>query len=888
VPTPARDRIPAFTDIGPDDLPRVGGKGLNLGAMVRDGAPVPPGFCVTTEAFRAFVQTVPAFSDLTAAVDGLDADDVDGVRRHAAAVREAMVAAPLPADLGACIAAAFAPLDDGGGWAVRSSATLEDLPEASFAGQQDTYLNVRGADALLDAVRRCWASLFTDRAVLYRRKNGFGSAGAHLSVVVQRMVVSDVSGILFTADPLTGHRRVASIDSSYGLGEALVSGLVDADNFRFDRRSRTVIEQRLGAKKIEIVGMPDGGTEQREVGPERAAVPSLDAATIERLVAIAEAIEAQRGAPQDIEWCLQDGELYVVQTRAITTLFPAPSPRGDGLRIYASFNHVQVMLDPFRPLAFDFARWLLPFGKPAADAPSNTVEHIGGRIYADLTPALLRTVGAKLIPQGMTAIDPVMAEIIGAAAARPEFLRKDGRAPGNLRTFALSVGRKTFPTVLGTLFLWDPWRIRRRTTERFEAFHADRMAFVPEGDDPAALFDDARRRASVLFDFLLPNFIAIAMPGMLAYRRLAKLVAGFSTDAETEAVVRGLEGSETTEMDLRLGDMADAARPVRVLSEALRRDAPGAAVEGLRGVDGTARFFEIWDGFIARYGHRGPSEIDLSQPRWGEDPRSLYRTLAGMLASEPGVHRMRHREMGRTAVEVGESLIRRTPWWKRPIARRLLTLTHALAPLRENGKFAAMAEFGAARRCILAGAELLVERGVLADADDVWLFSFEELASVTEQEPAEVRSLVAERRGLHERHKLLRPPRVLTSDGEAPLRAPTEVGPGELAGFSASTGIYEGVARVVLDPREEVLESGEILVAPFTDPGWTPLFVHASALVMEVGGLMTHGSVVAREYGIPAVVGVDDATTRIRTGDRIRIDGDTGRVVLLAEVEGTS
>ncbi len=879
--------VVAFADIGPDDLPRVGGKGLNLGAMTRDGAPVPPGFCVTTEAFELFVQAVPGFAERMVAVDGLDADDVAGVREGAAAIREAMTTTAMPPELGAAISAAFGELDRGEGWAVRSSATLEDLPEASFAGQQDTYLNVRGVDPLLDAVRRCWASLFTDRAVLYRRKNGFGSAGARLSVVVQRMVASQVSGILFTADPITGHRKVASIDASYGLGEALVSGLVDADNFRFDRRSRTVIEQRLGAKAIEIVALPEGGTEQRDVGAERASKPSLDPATIERLVALAEAIEARRGAPQDIEWCLQDGELYIVQTRAITTLFPAPKPSAEGLRIYASFNHIQVMLDPFPPLAFDFARWLLPFGKPSADAPSGVLEHVGGRIYADLTPALLRRVGSRLVPRGLTAIDPVMAELVTSVAARPEFERKDGRAPGNLRTFALSVGRKTFPSVLGTLLLWSPERIRERTMGRIDRFHADRMADMPQGGDPAALFDDARRRASVLFDFLLPNFIGIAMPGMFAYRQLARLVSGFSSEAETEAIVRGLEGSETTEMDLRLGDMADVAREVPALSEALRMDDPGEASAALRGAEGTAAFVDLWDAFIARYGHRGPSEIDLSQPRWGEDPRSLYRTMAGMLESEPGAHRRRHAELGREAVEVGESLVQRTPWWKRPLARRLLRLTHALVPLRENGKFAAMAEFGAARRRILAGAELLVERGILAAREDVWFFTFEELASIAAREPGEVRALVSERRARHERWSALRPPRVLTSDGEAPQRVAAEVGPGELAGFSASTGIYEGVARVVLDPREEVLESGEILVAPFTDPGWTPLFVHASALVMEIGGLMTHGSVVAREYGIPAVVGVDDATTRIKSGDRIRVDGDAGRVVLLAELEGS-
>lgn len=870
----------AFSDIDPDDLPRVGGKGLNLGALTRDGAPVPPGFCITTEAFAAFLATVPGIDGLLATVDALPPEDVDGVRQHAAAIRQAMTASAMDEDLAGAIGRAFADLDSDFGWAVRSSATLEDLPEASFAGQQDTYLNVRGRDALLDAVRRCWASLFTDRAVLYRRKNGFGSTGARLAVVVQRMVASEVPGILFTADPITGHRKIASIDASYGLGEALVSGLVDADNFRVDRRTRAV-ETRVGAKKLQIVGLPSGGTETREVAPERSASPSLDPATIERLVCLAEAIEAARGAPQDIEWCLQGGELYVVQTRAITTLFPAPVTDGDGLRVYVSFNHIQVMTDPIPPLGFDFARWLLPFGKAAPDQPSAVLQHIGGRIYADMTAGLLRKVGARMLPRGLRVVDPVMGELLAMVAARPEFRRRDGRRPADLRSFALSVGRKTFPAVLATLLFWDPERTRRRVTARFESFHADRMAQRPSGQDPAALFDNARRRASVLFDFLLPNFIGVAMPGMFAYRMLVKLVRPFADEAESEAIVRGLPGSETTEMDLQLGDMADVARGVAALRDALLSGEARREVEALRGDPEAAEFFALWDRFLGRYGHRGPGEIDLSRPRWGEEPASLYRTLAGMLGSEPGVHRTRHAALGRTALEVGESLVRRTSFWKRPLARRLLRLTQALVPLRENGKFAAMAEFGAARREVLYGAGLLVERGVLEQPGDVWFFSFSELASLAERDGDEVRALVLSRRAAHERWKSLRPPRVLTSDGEAPQRVAAQTGPGELVGFSASTGVYEGVARVVLDPGEQVLESGEILVAPFTDPGWTPLFVHASALVMEVGGLMTHGSVVAREYGIPAVVGVDAATTRIRTGERLRVDGDTGRVLLL-------
>src|SRR5215470_6011780 len=314
-----------FAELGAQDLPTVGGKGANLGALCRAGVEVPKGYCVTTAAFDRFLASLPE------------------------AVAEAWRA--LGTEL---------PL------AVRSSATAEDLPGASFAGQQDTYLNVLGEAALIDAVKRCWISLFTDRAVLYRARGGFGHRAVRLAVVVQQMVDPEVSGILFTADPISGHRHVASIDAGFGLGEALVSGLISADLYRVDRRSREVLLARPGNKEFAIRSVPGGGT-RREILPEpQRSARALNDDQVRALADIANRLEPLfGGVPLDIEWCIAQGTIYVVQARPITSLFPVPrgESEGPGLRIFLSFGHLQMMLDAMPRLALEVWRYFMPVGK---------------------------------------------------------------------------------------------------------------------------------------------------------------------------------------------------------------------------------------------------------------------------------------------------------------------------------------------------------------------------------------------------------------------------------------------------------------------------------------------------------------------------------------------
>ncbi|MEY2554249.1 MAG: rifampicin phosphotransferase, partial [Ilumatobacteraceae bacterium] len=326
-----------------------GGKGAHLGELLRiEGVRVPAGFCVTTDAFRRIMAEAPSIGDRLDVLSRLNPDDRKMIRTLSSEVRRIVEEIATPDDLEAAITVALARLGEHGAYAVRSSATAEDLPSASFAGQQDTYLNVVGTAAIVRHVSRCWASLFTERAVTYRLRNGFDHRNVHMAVVVQQMVVPHAAGILFTADPVTSNRKVASVEASFGLGEALVAGLVNADAYKV--RDGEVVAKAVGTKQRAIVAVPGGGTQEQAINPTQQKQPALTDAQVVRLVQLGRRIEAHFGHPQDIEWCLLDDGFQIVQSRPITTLFPIPAARDQGNHVYVSVGHQQMMTDPMKPL----------------------------------------------------------------------------------------------------------------------------------------------------------------------------------------------------------------------------------------------------------------------------------------------------------------------------------------------------------------------------------------------------------------------------------------------------------------------------------------------------------------------------------------------------------
>ena len=888
-----------FEQLSAADLPRVGGKGANLGELARAGFPVPPGFCVTTAAFDAFLAGCEPLPPLLAALEALEGTDVEAARRAAEALRAALGQVPVPPAVAEAVLTAWRARGPEAAWAVRSSATAEDLPDASFAGQQDTYLHILGAEALLDAVRRCWVSLFTDRAVLYRARGGFGHRSVKLSVVIQRMVQPEESGILFTADPLTGRRGTVSIDAGFGLGEALVSGLINADLYKVDKASGALLEVRVGDKALAIRPRPEGGTWEEHLPDDMRHARVLDDATVRELAALGTRIEAHYGRPQDIEWCREAGRLHVVQARPITSLYPLPEPPPpDAPHVYLGFGHLQMMTDPMPPLSLQVWRLMLPMGKPEVDpgevpAETSALAIAGSRLFLDPTPLLRHPFLRRRILAMLGHVYEDLGRGVELLSRRPDFPRAE-------RARLLRVGRFVAPIAvrfLARLVLRDPAWLRPRAEAFTEALLTElraRLAAVAPG---AARLREARRVLSETFPRIFrelgPNIGVGAIAGVLLGRTTRG--AGLATAEELAALERGLSGNVTTEMDLAVGDLADRVRPHLALAELLRTRPAREALAAARDVEGGPAFLEAWRAFLERYGMRGPGEIDVSRPRYADDPSPLLAAIVGGLGTgdvrrSEGQHRAHHASLATQAEAVAGRVLAaagRGPlgWVRARLVRRWIRVHRAGMALREHPKFLLVRMLALVREAVREAGALLVQRGALGAAEDVFLFRFEELIAALEAPtPSNLRASAGERRARLARDAKRAPPFVMASDGEIPtLAAREDLPPGALAGTAASAGVVEGRARVVLDPAREVLHAGEILVAPHTDPGWTPLFVHAAGLVTEVGGLMTHGSVVAREYGIPAVVSVAGATRRLRTGQRLRVDGTRGFVQVLDE-----
>lgn len=880
---PATDSawVLAFAELGADALAMVGGKGANLAWMARAGLPVPPGFCVTTKAFRAFVARCPDALRHYAALDALEPGDVEGVRVAAAAFRAALEQVNVPPAIAQAIQVA-ARAEPDAAWAVRSSATAEDLPDASFAGQHDTYLNVRGDAALVHAVRACWASLFTDRAVLYRARNRYPHRAVALAVVVQRMVCPFVSGILFTADPATGSRAQVAIDAGFGLGEALVGGLVTADLYRAGKATGALRSVTVGDKAFAIRARPDGGTVREPLPDAMRQARCLNDAQVAGLVAIGRTIEAAAGSPQDVEWCLEGDRVYVVQTRPITSLYPLPvPPPADGtLHLYFSFGHAQMMPEAMPPLARDTVVHLLPFGRGSLTARpadrarvSRAIAIAGGRLYVDVTVPLRIPL---LRPVVLGVLDTVYPHI--SEALEGQLARLGPRLSPRVTTIRAVLGLLggVPPRVLANLV----WRDPNELAALVEA-HLDQALERARDAMRAARSGEARVRAvrdqlAVTFQ-AVPRFAPAMAAGIVAQKLVARLGV---TSAELERLLRALPGNVTTAMDLALADVAELARSVPGLPARLAR-------EGLLGVEhhaGAEAFRAAFARFLDRYGMRGAAEIDLSRPRWRDAPGLLVQALLGNLGHDGPSARSRHDALARDAEAAVAEVVARAAWPRQALLRRLLAVMRHGLGVREHIKWFVVRVFAEARATALEAGDELAKRGAFAAADDVWYLEWDELVDAVGGRiaGAALADTIAVRRAEHESDRRRTPPLVMASDGEIPMfgrRA--DLPPGALAGLAASGGVVSGTARVVTDPAVELLLPGEILVAPYTDPGWTPLFTHAAGLVTDVGGLMTHGSVVAREMGVPAVVGVTGATTRIRTGDRIRVDGSSGIVEIL-------
>jgi rifampicin phosphotransferase len=842
----------------------VGGKGAHLGELSRiEGIRVPAGFCVTTDAFQRILAEVPRIDERLDRLSRLKPDDQEAIRTLSTEIRRTIEGITIPGDLASATTRQLGQLGERAAYAVRSSATAEDLPVASFAGQQDTYLNVVGLPAILRHISRCWASLFTERAVTYRLRNGFDHREVRMAVVVQQMVFPQSAGILFTADPVTSNRKVASVEACFGLGEALVSGRVNADIYQV--RSGEIIAKAVAAKRLAIHASLTGGTQEQPIEPERQEQPALTDARVVRLAELGRRIEAHFGRPQDIEWCLVDDAFHIVQSRPITTLFPIPAAGDHENHVYVSVGHQQMMTDAMKPLGLSF--WQMTTPAPMAEA--------GGRLFVDVTQRLASSSSRAGLLEALGKSDPLTGNALRTILERDGFIRPlpDEDPPGPLFG-GEAAPIETDPAIVTELIGRSQASItaleRDIRTKSGEAL----LDFIQE---------DIQELRRILFD---PQSHQVFMSAMEATWWLNEhLQAWLGERNAADTLTQSVPHNVTSEMGLALLDVADAIRPHPDVVAFLQHVEDEGFLDELVKLPGGREARGAIRAWLDKYGMRCVGEIDITKPRWSERPTTLVpMILANVKNFDPGAGERRF-EQGRQEAQKKEQelldRLRTLPDGERKAdeVRQMIDRVRTYIGYREYPKYHMVSRYFVYKQALLEEAERLVQGRLLPEKDDIFYLALPELHELVRTKQAN-EQLIHRRKDAFRSYQPLTPPRVLTSDGEAIAGTyrRDDVPPGALAGLPVSAGTVEGRARVILDMGEADLAPGDILVTAYTDPSWTPAFVAINGLVTEVGGLMTHGAVIAREYGLPAVVGVEHATRLIRDGQRIRLHGTDGYV----------
>ncbi|MEY8732354.1 phosphoenolpyruvate synthase [Peribacillus frigoritolerans] len=853
----------------------VGGKGMNLGECSRiDGILVPEGFCVTTEAYK---RVIGENDELHQLLDQLAVQKVDERKRISEIsrkIRDLIEGIEIDKGIEEDIDRCLLTFGFEHAYAVRSSATAEDLPFASFAGQQDTYLNIKGKDAILQHISKCWASLFTDRAVIYRMQNGFDHRKVYLSVVIQRMIFPQASGILFTADPVSSNRKVLSIDASFGLGEALVSGLVSADNYKV--QEGRIVEKKISTKKLAIYARKEGGTVEKEIDPGQQVLSTLSDEQVLGLERIGRKLEAHFGCPQDIEWCLVDDTFYIVQSRPITTLYPIPEANDQENHVYVSVGHQQMMTDAMKPLGLSF--WLLTTPAPMRKA--------GGRLFVDVTHMVASPESRKMLVEAMGQHDPLMKDALINIIERGDFLKSlpndkqeqsSGKSNKSLPSADSRAQIENDPTIVSDLIKRSQTSIEELKQNIQTKSGSDLFDFILE---------DIQILKKILFD---PQSSAVFMAAIDASSWInEKMNKWLGEKNAADTLSQSVPNNITSEMGLALLDVADVIRPYREVIDYLQQVKDDNFMDELVKLEGGQETQDAIYDYLGKYGMRCSGEIDITKTRWSEKPTTLVPVILSNIKNfEPNASNRKFEQGRQEALKKELEILDRLKQLpdgeqKAKETKRMISLIRNFIGYREYPKYGMVNRYFVYKQALLKEAEQLVQANVIHEKEDIYYLTFEELHEVVRTNKLDYQ-MISKRKDEYRLYEKLTPPRVITSDGEIIVGEYKRDNPMDeaIVGLPVSSGVIEGRARVILNMEDADLEDGDILVTTFTDPSWTPLFVSIKGLVTEVGGLMTHGAVIAREYGLPAVVGVVNATKLIKDGQRIRVNGKEGYIEIL-------
>jgi pyruvate,water dikinase len=876
--------INGLADVGPGDVSLAGGKAVGLGGLIQAGLPVPPGFVLTTAAYSDFVNENnlgAAIQELAALPPQASPQDYEDASET---IRDLFRTGTMPAPIAAELAAAYGRLGDGGAAvAVRSSATAEDLASASFAGQQETYLNVRGAEARSAAVIDCWASLWTARAMAYRSRQGVPPDEVRLAVVIQHMVEAGAAGVMFTANPANGRRDQTVISAAWGLGESVVSGSVTTDDVVVDAGTGKVVSRRTADKDVMTV-FAENGTREEPVAAARRRAPVLDDQAAAELAAHGMRVTDHFGTPQDIEWARAAGRFFILQSRPITALpepaaetpetWPLPYPNG----LYFRASIVEQLPDPLSPLFADL---------------------IDGSVARSLTSLMAEAVGKNVIREG----DIGLPTINGYAYY---YYRSSGmwRMMGRALTAVRSLARgKAYMGV-------DGWR--GFSHPRYERVIKDWQVKPPEELSGENLLEgvQALLDAGTVYYTAVQSIIPLAATSEISFRAFYDKFVRRDGDPPAQTFLLGYD-SEPVRAEKSLYDLAGWARsdpgltsallnePAAVLAESQRSGSPPAGVDAV--------LWQEWrfclQEHLGLFGH-AVYNLDFASPVPADDPSALLETVKFYLRGQGTDPHERQRLLTERREELTVQMAARLGPRRRAVFFRLLRWAQETAPIRED----ALADVGLAwpllRRMLLELGRRLVGSGVIASPDDVFWLRFSELRSAVEfglaapgSQAAVVltgaaspvrAAAVEERRMLWRGQPKAAAPQMLPEKRwmervfGSMMPAGPQQKPGDvIKGAGASSGRVSAAARVLRGPQDfGLMEPGEVLVARITTPAWTSLFAMASAVVTDVGGPLSHSSIVAREYGIPAVLGTGVATQRLASGQQISVDGDAGTVTI--------
>ncbi|MFL0195381.1 phosphoenolpyruvate synthase [Clostridium sp. WILCCON 0269] len=867
-----------FQEIDKSKLLVVGGKGANLGELSKiEGIGVPGGFCITTEAYKRIVDSNPKFNVLIDELALLKADDRGKIGQLSKKIRGVIEGMDISGDITEEVSQYVSKFGEKNAYAVRSSATAEDLPLASFAGQQDTYLNIMGKDNILEYIKKCWASLYTDRAVIYRIQNDFDHRKVYLSVVIQKMVFPQASGIMFTADPVTANRKVISIDASFGLGEALVSGLVNPDIYKV--RQGRILDKKISTKKLAIYALDTGGTKEQGIEAAQQNKQTLSDDQILQLESMGRKIEAYFGCPQDIEWCFYEGKFYIVQSRPITTLYPMPPETEDGKNhVYISFGHRQMMTEAMKPLGMSLFQTLFK------QMINSVMSEMGGRLYIDVSREISSPFGRMTFIKGLDTVDVLMKSAIINLTKRKDFMK------------TLYKGKTAMPSKS----LWVKW-----LNLTIKDYRANDPAIVESlmNNNKALMLELEQGITKVsgneLFDFILKcmkeikntifNSYGVVFAGAYASYWINKNIQKWLGEKNVaDILAQSVSNNVTSEMGLELLDVADVVRQYSEVIEYFQQPKEATFFEDLSKLEGGLAVTNSIKAYLKKYGMRCSAEIDITRTRWNERPTILVPViLSNIKAFEPNAHSIKFEQGLKEAKQKEKEILsslEKLPGGKRKAkkTKKAISVLRNYAGYREFNKYVLIWFDWIIKQALMKEADILVHKNIIENREDIYYLTFDEIRDVVKINRLDY-SIITKRKEEYKIFEKLTPPRVITSEGEIISGGydTSKIPEGALAGVPVSSGVVEGRARVVLKMEDANIEEGDILVTTFTDPSWTPLFVSIKGLVTEVGGMMTHGAVVAREYGLPAVVSVENATKLIKDGQKIRINGKEGYVEIL-------